>query len=346
MRLLCAAVIGLSGAAGCVLRRETITVGRDGAVTMELEYEGKPDELSGGDAMPSEKSGWSVTRSTKKEGDEVREVLASTRRFGPREELPRSFAPPGDALERLALSFPTAVRMEPRADGTYYYFQRTYTPRRWGYIQYFREAFFDEQVNKLAEEDPQKLTPEQRQQLVGAFTMLEAFKQLEFAREALAECEPTLPMERFLVARQRLLDYYDEQSDAFEADATACAALPEEQQSECYNQAAERILKGGYDTLMASLKEHARLDGPRSERFAAAYRRAETYFKITDSLGTHAFEIQVNMPGEIVAHNGEKAETDAQAGTSQATFKFDGRAFRDRTQELIVVSRVTDGSRR
>ncbi|MGB2985577.1 MAG: hypothetical protein WBE26_06810, partial [Phycisphaerae bacterium] len=55
---------------------------------IELEYEGSEEELFQGDAMPSAASGWDVDHSTRKEGDEVKHTLTSTRRFEPGEELP------------------------------------------------------------------------------------------------------------------------------------------------------------------------------------------------------------------------------------------------------------------
>jgi len=58
------------------------------------------------------------------------------------------------------------------------------------------------------------------------------------------------------------------------------------------------------------------------------------YYEITEDLGDDKFAITVNMPGEIVGHNGDEA---ADRGV---TWKFSGEGMRDDVIELMVTSRL------
>ncbi|MGB2984377.1 MAG: hypothetical protein WBE26_00725, partial [Phycisphaerae bacterium] len=313
---------------------------------IELEYEGSEEELFQGDAMPSAASGWDVDHSTRKEGDEVKHTLTSTRRFEPGEELPCDFAAPDDPDADLYLDFPTTVRKQRRADGLYFYFHRIYTPRPWAYIQYWRDLFFDDNIKKLGEKPVEELTLDERVQIVEAFAGVEAFKQLEFTKIAMAESHPDLPVEHRLTARRALLHVYAEESDYFKQIIKLCEDPPEDEQSECFNEEAERILGKGYAAYVQSLQEEAGLSPYKIAAFELAYERAEHYHKITEQLGGHNFEIQVIMPGTIIAHNAldDDVEVDKDENTSSIEFGFDGKWFRDRPYELIVVSRLDNES--
>lgn len=334
------ACLVLSACWGCVERSEVITVARDGSVIIELEHEGSEEELTTGDAMPSIESGWNVVRSTKKDGDQVKHILTTRRRFAPREELPRTFAAPNDAQAGLYLDFPTTVRMERRPDGMYYYFHRVYTPRRWAYVQHWQDAFIDDDIRKLGEKPAEELTPEEQLQIAQAFARVEALKQLEFTKIAMAKSHPDLPVERRLIARRALIDVYTENDD-LERIFELCEDLPDEERGSCFDEQAERLLAKGYAAFVESLQRDTDLSDAQVARFQQAYERAKRYYEITDALGGHSFEIAVRMPGVIVAHNafGDEVEEE-ENGMSNVAFQFDGKAFRDRALEMIVVSRV------
>lgn len=328
---------------GCVFRKEVIRVSTDGSVAIELAIEGTAEELSGGDAMPSAQSGWSVTQRLEKEGDEEKYVLETRRVFEPREALPRTFAAKDGADAGLYLDFPTTVQTEQRADGLYYIFRRVYTPRPWAYVQYWQENFFDDSIKKLSEKPVEELNRDEKLQIVQAFAGFEAYKQIALAREAMKHLGADLPVDVELQARRALLNVYEDGNDFFRSVLDRCEPLPKEEQSDCFLKESEQILAEGYAAFVGSLQ---RAGGPNdtAARFERAYERARGYYEITDQLGGHAFEIDVYMPGTIVAHNADKAELDAR-GEGYVRFEFDGKALRDRTHELIVVSRL-DGQGR
>lgn len=338
------AVVTLLACSGCVERDEVISIARDGAVTIELEYEGTEEELSRGDVMPSAESGWDVVRSIKEDRDKVKHVLKSKRRFEPGEELPRSFAAQDYPDADLYLDFPTTLRIERRPDGLYFYFRRVYTPRRWGHIQYWQDFFIDDHIKKLGEKPVEELTRDDRLQVVYAFAGVEAFKQLEFANVALGESNPDLPAEYGLIARQALLDVY-KQNEYFERILERCERRPEDEQGGCFDEEAEQILGEGYTAFLQSLEGNAGLDRTALTSFEQAYERAQRRYEITDDLGGHGFQVDVRIPGTIIAHNALDDDVEEEDGMSNVLFRFDGKAFRDRSHELIVVSRLDDGPR-
>ena len=74
LRTLAVSSVVLVASAGCLRRKETITVAADGAVTIAIEYSGETKHFRTNDALPSAKGGWNVARKTEKEGED-RETL-------------------------------------------------------------------------------------------------------------------------------------------------------------------------------------------------------------------------------------------------------------------------------
>ncbi len=351
--------LSLSAGTGCPLRKEKITVTADGAVFMELRYEGTAQELERFDALPSAESGWNVVRTVEKEDkDEETHVLTTERRFAPDEELPRDFSAPGDPDADLYLDFPTTLRVEQRADGLYFYFHRVYTPRRWAYVQHWHDFFIDDHIKKISDKPVEELTRNDRTQVVQALIGVEAFQQVEFAKAALAECEPELDQAYWLLARRALLKAYAEDhllagesseevyeegthySTWFDHIVDRCDPLEDDEQNKCYEEEAERLMAEGCAALVRSLREDAGFNHFRTARFERSYERARRYNGITNGLGAHGFQIDVAMPGEIVAHSALDEDVDEDEGVSVVRFEFDGKAFRDRPYEIMVVSRV------
>jgi len=337
--------VGILAFSGCVMRKETIRVSPNGAVTIDVTIEGSEEELSKGDAMPSEKDGWRVTRRVEKEGDHEKRILEASRAFEPREALPRTFSDQSASDDPLYLDFPTTLQVERREDGLYYTFRRTYTPRRFAYVNFWQEMFFDEDMKKLAEKPVDQLNRDEQLQIIQAFAGFEAFKQLEFAKEAVASIRAAVPVEAELRARRALLDVYEEDNDYFGRVLELCEPLPDEERSDCFLRESEHILKDGYRAYIDALQTETELSADQMAAFERSYGQVKRCFEITEQLGGHGFEIDVHMPGVIVAHNADKVRDAEGDAPEYVTFQFDGRAIRDRVHELIVVSRVDGGGR-
>ena len=337
--LISTAVLPILIATGCVKRKEIIIIKPDGAVTVAIDYEGDLGDFDRGDAMPSPASGWKVDREVKAEvrqdGERKDEVkLTGERTFKPGEELPSSYAAANDADVALYLKFPTTLTRERRKDGEYLHFRRVYAPRDWAYVQFWADAHIDDNIKKLGEKKPEELTHEERVQLLKTFAGVEAYKQIELTQRALRESDPSSKPDHWLLARAALLKIYEEKVD-WDEIAKRYENTPQEDQDEQFERESKRILADAHQAFLASLKRDAGYHAERVAKFEAAYERAKKYYDITNALGGHVFEIDVQMPGTIVAHNGDKMDDD-----NTVEWEFDGTAFRDRPYELMVTSRI------
>lgn len=332
------AALALAAGTGCPRRTEIVTVTPRGGVSIDFEFEGTAEELARVAALPSEAGGWDISHFTKTEDDEEIHVWSAKRFFAPDEALPVNYAPPGDPDADLALQQPTTVRMETRSDGIYFYFHRVYSPRKWSYIKYWQESLVDEPHRELIKKPTEALTPGERRTLMEAFAGVEAYTQVEFARDALAEIDADLPVEYRLLARQALLTVYSEDVD-WEAVADRCGTGPEDVQVACFDREAQRIMHEAHAAYVRALVDHAGYGDLAIARFEDAYDRAERRYEITNDLGNEQMRIDLLMPGTLVAHNGCGEEQYEELDACSVTWEFDGKAFRDRPHELWAVSR-------
>ncbi len=318
---------------GCLKRKETITVASNGEITIELEYDGNPGELKRALTLPSSQPGWDVSRTLTKQGERDDEIVRATRTFARGKELPSSYVSDEDPDAYLEPTFPTTVEFERRRDGLYVHFRRAYTPRKWSYVHYWHEYFMIDDLLDLGDKELMDLEREERIEILKGVTHFEARKQVEFARAALAECDPDLPPDRWLLARRALLNVYegidyDQLMDLFEQ-------VPEEDRDARLEQETDQVIEQAHDAFLASLRKDTRYNRAMLARFQGSFERAKRYYEITEETGGQLFEIRVKMPGRVVAHNADKVDDD---GT--AVWEFEGNAFVERPHELMITSRL------
>ncbi len=120
-------------AGGCLERKETVRVGRDGSVELRVGITGDPDDFETGDALPERSAGWRVRDrdETDPRGRPRRHRVAAMRVEAGR-PLPDAYTRPDDPQYDAALHFPTTITMKRRSDGTYYHFRRVYARRARG----------------------------------------------------------------------------------------------------------------------------------------------------------------------------------------------------------------------
>lgn len=365
-RIVTIATVLLIALPACVIREEKITISRNGAALIELEITGTEAELTGGDAMPSLESGWHVKSRITQENEKEKLALTTSRRIEPGETMPGSLADPNDPDADLYLESPTEVRVESRADGTYYFFHRTYAPRRWAFTQYWNDVVMDDDVNKLGEKPLDELDRDEQRQLIQAFATVEAHRQVELSGEALLECGASVPIEGVLQARLALLGVYNsynllagensamafgeamlapveegaaaDDSDNLDRLIEECSGGADDERDSCFDTEATRLFGEARAAYADSLREGGHLTRTELSAFSNSYDRAQKRYEITDSLAGHHFETTIVMPGTIIAHNA--SELQRRPNQTGAQWQFDGRAFRDRTHELWAVSRV------
>jgi len=321
---------------GCLERKETIRVDRDGAVRIRVEVDGDPGDFTGGDALPNKRTGWKTQDEieTDDNGKEIKHRVA-TRRFAAGQPLPDSYADPDGPQYGIALMFPTTLEIERRPDGTYYHFKRVYEARAEARYEVYRELLKDifKELDELAGKDPAELTDEQRTRLVEILRLLEALKQAEYVVAGAEALEDEWPQHYGLLLRQAL-----QRADAAElAELLGQPNTPE--RNDAINTFGDELIVAVRDVLREELVE-LRVPRDQIELFFAVHDEEEARRAVTEDLEDETWEVRVEMPGEIVAHNGtDRDETGVIWG-------FPGKALYDRDHVLMVTSRVTRGAGR
>jgi hypothetical protein len=320
---------------GCLERKELITVAQDGRVTMEISYRGSEGDLNTQDALPSLESGWHVRREVRMERDEEKHVLEAKRSFPPGAQLPSTFAASTEASPSRYLAFPTQVRIERRPDGVYYHFRREYQPRRFAYLDFWREMYLEnDDVEELSNKDVEELTPEQRRKLLEAFVSFEGRKRLEFYRDALAESDPDLPQDCYLRGRQALLEVF-KADDLWAPVEEIVQSEPADSRDAALEVYAEQVIARAEGAFLQVMKEYAGYNAYDLAELEAAYDRAKQSLAITEELASQHFEITVVLPGKVVAHNGDELDEDG-----EVSWGFGGQYLLDRPHVLMATSRV------
>jgi hypothetical protein len=334
---------------GCLRRKETITVNPDQSVRIEVEYEQDTDAgvdvdkdrptMNTKDAMPAEQSGWAASTAFRKDDNKTVTTLSASQTFGPGAALPRSFAPAGSENAELALQFPTDLTVEQRDGGTVYTLRRVYTARPWAYVQYWEDLVLEGDTKKLLDKPADELTDEERERVLRALSSIEVLRRLELSRTALEHAEIKFPSEGWLEARQALLNRIEEVDFApmLELHKQVESSTDDSPEKEGLEKRLQTMLNELNDAAMSGYDEQLRsaLGGAQFAAYERSLNHASLGYEISKETGGHAFEIRVKMPGRVIGHNGKKVEDD---GT--VVWEFDGKAFRDRDHELLVVSRL------
>ncbi len=325
---------------GCLKRKEKITIAPDGAADIVIEYRGSKQDFGGRDVLPTAAAGWEVTRTTETKrrpdgSDEQEDVLRAEQRFAPGQPLPANFASPADPNAELYTQFPTRLTVEQRPDGTYYHLRRTYAPRRWAHVQYWKHVFINDDIEKLVEKPSESLTTDERAKIFAAFASFEWHRQVELAKAALADAEPNLAPDAWLRARAALRGVYE--SVAFAQLAARYESMSKEQADAELEEEADRFMANAREAFSTSLRGEPAMTEARMAAITAALDRQNLAHDVTSVTGGHNFEIRAVMPGQIVGHNADRMD---EQDDGALVWEFSGEAFRDRTHELLATSRL------
>jgi hypothetical protein len=315
---------------GCLKRKETITVTSDGGVNIVLDVEGESKDVEAGDALPTNSGGWSVTTQTEKnDKGEEKTLLHAEYNGSPREDLPETYTDDREAL-RAVLHFPTTVKVEHRSDGTYYHFHRVYVGRAQARYEYWKKLV-DPQTLALAGKDPNTLSEEQLVAMFDALKAAQMGRVSEYVSVANVALGDRWPQDEALQLLETVRKYFTS------ADTRPLHALfrrpPGPERDAKLAEFGDRLMAGVRPALDRALGE-AGASGRERGMFWQAYEREERNRTVTEDLGDEVFEIRVKLPGQIVAHNGDKLDDDG-----SVVWEFKGDALNDRDQVLMVSSR-------
>lgn len=330
------AIMALANSA-CVERKEHLTIRPDTSVLYQVIHKADSlEELYDGDAVPKIAGGWMAEQRQEKddEGKTTFTLVAETA-ISPAANLPANYALPADADADLYLQFPTTLKVEQRADGTYYHFDRVYPARAWAQIEFLQKQLVQEPLEGLPS-DMHDWTPQQRLDVIHALATFETEKMLIFARSAFLVITPDAAQDRWLAVRSEMHDClarldYNALSRLLEPKDDL---LDQQKQGQAIDDETKRFEQALIDRLNDAMKTLAGYEGAQLAGFKRQYQREKRFYEITQDLGDDKFEITVEMPGAITAGNADSTSATA------ATWTFTGKMLRDRELELMVTSRV------
>lgn len=318
---------------GCLDRKETITVNHDGSVKFQIKHSSdSEEELLEGDAPPQLDRGWFVQQFVEENEDgDKKYILEAEATYLPGEELPGDYASIRDPYADTHLQFPTTLEFEQRREGMYYHFHRTYKQRPWAFLERPKKLL-EKSIKDLVDTKPRDMTIAQRQELLQMVARFETMKIETFARSAFDDIAVDAPQDLWLRMRSGIagaVSAFDTLRLAEMLGAEEGEFDPEELVIE-----QKKIEDKAMEAMRMTLSDTTWFGAGATASFLDRYRRHKKYYEITEDLGDDVFEITIEMPGEIVGHNGDKALA------NRVTWKFTGEFLRDRDQELMVTSRV------
>jgi hypothetical protein len=328
-------------AGGCLERIETIRVRDDGQVSLESRFKGAADAFKKPyDALPRPGAGWTIRwesgpgEPTDREpaGKSDRQMIATletTLSAG----FPETYASdPADPAYASSLRFPTLVRLEPRGDGLYYHFKRVYLARAHQRFNWPRaELEKDDAVKDLLGKKPEQMTADERSRLVDAFAKMETHRQLELIAAATERMSDFWPQDFGLRLRAAAARYGEEPMRGPMRSVLAFPPGPERDIR--LGEVMREVLAGFVPALQAEMNALG-LGEVDQRMFLEALAAERDLLSATDNLADEAWTVRVELPGELVGHNG------ASAAGGVVTWEFNGTALLDRDVVLLATSRV------
>lgn len=324
----------------CVERKERLTISPDGSVLWQVQHRADTlDDLLNGDAVPTPGGLWIVSQQQQRDEEgHVTHILNAETAFARGRTLPRGFGSQREIDEGTCTVFPTTITFERRSDATYVHFARRYEPRAWRYIEALREQHITSFVGGL-HEDPATWSPVQRMNVTQALVRFEIERHLALARLAWIEALPNEPHDRWLAIADHV------RALTLTLDFVRLSSLLEPPEDEMARLALDESIKIEgrqlQQMIIARVGEAAQqtgLDASKSAAWLSGYQLQRRILEVTEDLGDDSFEIEVEMPGTIIASNASDLE--GSVSGNLVTWKFKGEQLRDNAIELLATSRI------
>ncbi len=323
---------------GCVERKERIVVRQDGSVELSVEHRSDSlEDLLDGDALPDGRAGWETNVSS--EADDGGKIV---HRFEARlattiEAMPGTYGPPRDPGASRFLQFPTTITVERRRDGTWFHFRRTYEPRRWAELAAINESPAAQRLRQSGEgPGVEARNVDELEALARALVDVQVERTLLLVRRALLEGVPNASQDGWLRAEERMerLALEIDARSAAEEFARAVVVDDEAKRLEVMKKALKRLEATVDEQITLAVKTECSLGGSEASAFVRSLAQQRLESEVSEDIADDAFEVVVEMPGEIMGAN-----TSDRRGNA-AQWKFKGEAMFDRPRELLVSSRV------
>ncbi len=323
---LIALTLSATAAAGCLERKEHLTVADDGSVQVVHHFKGQPGEFDGpGDALPTglpwTVKDWDVAR----DDDGVDHHREARARFDRAADLPTTF---GALDDPAPLRFHTEVHPEELpGGGVRWSFERRYEARDVAWRErIFEQHFSDELQDKIGSERP--ITEATKREALTALLAFERAKRLALLEQAIDRVVAARPgadagalIRARLGARKRFADWFDKSwnVDLLEKMIDAPQSEKDDLEARFEKESTARATEGAAE-IAAALRPAARADEIR-DALREAYVTAKAIVTVSEDLQDEHFEVRVTLPGKVVLHDGAELADDGRT----VVFKFSGK---------------------
>jgi hypothetical protein len=304
------AVIALvASGGGCVKRAEFIAVLPDGRIELITGFSGDKDDILGpsdatkpaGDPAPSSAAGWNVVTKDVQEKDQTKTTLIATMSLAPGTPLPTTYAAPNSPVAPAATRFTTHISLEESSDGTYYHFKRTYARRRWAPFEYHRKQILEsDDIKKLMENDPKSMTEADRKIVIDALVAVETEQQVELLDFALAGAGEGISQLAQLAAIKRVREITSQHGLGEKIMQALMSSNGAQNSTELEMDLHDRI-----DTAVNKALIDAGTERSIASATAKALQGARRDFQVSKDLEDESWNVQVVLPGKIIAYNGK-----------------------------------------
>jgi hypothetical protein len=328
----CVVTVLAAGVVGCVKRTEFIVVKPDRSVTILLAAEGDAEDMESIVQPLASAPGWETTEKRDLKNDGKVEVTRTAKKTFPAgAALPSHW--PTDDSEKAALELKeeTSVSYKQRDDGTYVHFRRTYQPRKWAMVNYWKKNLLE----KFDEKDFGKMTEDERMDLAGAFIEAHRSQVLAILREAAVAADVSWPQDlRLEIESAVTAEFHNIDAEEVVAMLQQNAdAKDAEKHKGNMKRLAERVNSDVESSIKSVMIEWS-VSRREIASFLENYKREQLRFAMTEDYQDERWEIRLELPGELVGHNGDKIED------GRVVWNLKGEGFCDRVVELLATSRL------
>ncbi len=329
--LLVPAIIALA-AFGCVKRKETITVKPDGSMHWWIEVEGDREDMENGAPALAKADGWVFKERVEKGDDDKQKVYREAVVTIPAGQPIPSTYPTADAEgEALAMRHATTVTVERTADGTLYHFKRVCEPRPSAFVDVWWNSVYED----YRDVDPDDMSESEARKFVDALVEVERHKQQGLIRRALRNSKQSWPQLLLLDVLGRADSILRDVDTDEILHLLVTAEDDSTDDSDPLAEIAQRVDEQ-IDAAVDDALRNANLSKADVRAFNRQLKSERRRYAITEDYHDDGWEISVEMPGEILGHNGDKIEN------GRVVWERNGEHFYDRVVEMLVTSRVSD----
>lgn len=320
---------------GCLERKETITVNRNGETTIVYEIDGNVESFENSNSYPTREK-WKILkeeRYTDKDNN-AKIKLKASQTLKSNEVFPVSFT--NNSSNNFSLQFPTQLEIWKEGNKTFYRFERTYQARMFKRFnapdeldenKELEERVLDKGIFNVSESD--------RNQYIENLTLSMMYHTYAIYLEAIGDMiiQDKFPLSKKVEAEKMISAYIEE---AF-ADTVVLNILLLDESS--IDLAYENLLNKIELKVSNIVSEVTDINQKKTDSpFMISLSKIKKMYTITEALTSDKFSVTLHLPGVIITTNGFTGPEEQ----GLIYWEFSGEGLHDAHIPLFALSVVED----